>query len=280
MALASLEIPTMKKISCITLILFFKLCAFTSSEAQTTCKQSVTDFLKKWKPALAELGNDPASDAKRDEHLVEISQTDPALYKKLVKLAGEGQKISATDPQWPECYQQEFGNVTPNDNNVSLSLWAAHLFKRFSITAFISPEFEKGLGFHLDANHGAADLGSTTETYSLAARALISYTFANTSTGTGGRVRMLAGVSTYYQNTDFILFVNPRLEFRIADVANKITSLGNVKAIIDANFGETWIIGGGAGLELHNFGLQLLYQRQGDDIDSHLLLGIFYRFGK
>jgi hypothetical protein len=106
----------------------------------------------------------------------------------------------------------------------------------------------------------------------------VTYTFSNEVTG--GRVRILGGVSTYYFERKFLWFANPRLEYRITDFGNGLATVGNLKAIVDTNFGKTWIAGAGVGLELHNFGVQLLYERQGRQKSSHILVGLFYRFLK
>ena len=90
----------------------------------------------------------------------------------------------------------------------------------------------------------------------------------------------MGGISTYYYETEFNFFANPRVEYRVRDIGNKLTTFGNLKVIIDGNFGETWIAGAGIGVELHNFGVQVLYQRQGEVKSSHLLVGLFYRFLK
>ena len=248
--------------------------------AQESCKPKVEDYILRFKTALQNFIDDPGSDAARDQYLQSLRQINPGLYDKIERLSLEAKNNMDRDASWLACFQQEFLNVHTTDNDENIILWSAHLFKRFVTLEYISPEFERGVGVHVDASQGAADLGKSTEAYSFAGRVLISYTFSKERTATGGNFRILGGISTYYYENEFLFFANPRVEYRISDIGNKLTTLGNLKAIVDGNFGDTWIVGGGIGVELHNFGVQVLYQRQGDDKNSHLLVGLFYRFLK
>jgi hypothetical protein len=245
---------------------------------QPDCSVKVENYLRRFKSALQNFIPDPGSDAARDQYLNSLNQDNPQLYGSVVQLSMEANRNMRRDALWLSCFQQEFLSVEPSADDEKIVLWSAHLFKKFAAFAFLSPEFEKGIGIHVDASQGAADLGADSETYSFATRILLSYTFSNEVSG--GRFRVLGGLSTYYFDRKFVWFANPRLEARITDIGNDLTTFGNIKAIVDANFGKTWIIGAGIAVELHNFGVQMMYQRQGETKNSHILVGLFYRFLK
>ena len=245
---------------------------------QPDCVEKTGDYIMRLKGALASFIPDPGNDKERDQYLETLRHRNPLGYQLIERLSKEANLQMQRDSLWLSCFQQEFLNVNPSSEDENIIRWSAHLFKRFSKLELVSPEFEKGFGIHLDVNQGAADLGQDSEAYSFAARILMAYTFSKDTSG--GRLRILGGVSTYYFDSRFSWFVNPRLEYRIIDIGNELTSLGSIKAIADANFGKTWIAGVGVGLELHDFGIQVLYERQGEIKSSHLLVGIFYRFLK
>jgi hypothetical protein len=248
------------------------------ASGQPDCTTKTGNYIKRLKDALQNFIDDPGNDTERDEYLESLRQNNLKAFNLVKSLSIEAIVNMQQDSLWLQCFQQEFLNVSPTEKDENIIRWSAHLFKRFVAFDFISPEFEPGFGIHIDANQGAADLGQQSEAYSFAARILMAYTF--TTERTGGRFRILGGVSTYYFDSKFSWFVNPRLEYRVRDIGNDLTTFGNWKAIVDANFGKTWIAGAGIGLELHSFGAQLIYQRQGDIKDSHLLVGVFYRFFK
>ena len=256
----------------------FSLLVFVPASGQSDCNSKTGNYIKRLKDALQSFMDDPGNDMQRDQYLASLRQSHPKAYNLVERLSKEANVNMQQDSLWLQCFQQEFLNVNPTDKDENIIRWSAHLFKRFIAFDFISPEFETGFGIHVDANQGAADLGKKSEAYSFAARVLMAYTFSKERSG--GRFRILGGVSTYYFDNKFSWFANPRLEYRIRDISNDLTTFGNWKAIVDANFGKTWIAGAGIGLELHHFGVQLLYQRQGDVKDSHLLVGVFYRFLK
>jgi hypothetical protein len=260
-------------------IFFIALCALPiSATGQSECRSKVGEYITRFKAALQNFIPDPGTDEDRNRYLESLRQTNVQLYNSVEQLSLEAKTNSERDTLWLPCFQQEFLNIDPGPMDGNIILWSAHLFKRFTAFDFESPEFERGIGIHVDANQGAADLGRDSEAYSFAARILLAYTFSKSVSG--GRFRILGGVSTYYFDKDFLWFVNPRVEYRIRDIGNELTSFGNIKAILDANFGETWIAGAGIGVELHKFGVQLMYQRQGETKKSHILVGLFYRFLK
>ena len=245
---------------------------------QPDCVEKTGDYIIRLKGALASFIPDPGNDNERDQFLETLKHSNPQQYQRIGRLSKEANLQMRQDSLWLSCFQQEFLNINPSSEDENIIRWSAHLFKRFIEFEFLSPEFERGIGIHLDANQGAADLGRDSEAYSFAARISMAYTFSKDASG--GRLRILGGVSTYYFDSRFLWFINPRVEYRIVDIGNELTSLGSIKAIADANFGKTWIAGVGVGLELHDFGIQLLYERQGEIKSSHLLVGIFYRFLK
>jgi hypothetical protein len=245
---------------------------------QSNCRLKTEEYITRFKSAISKLPADPGTDVERDQYLDSVRLNNPEFYNRIARLSMEAQTNIKRDDSWLPCFQQEFLNVNPTAQDETIIRWSAHLFKRLLTFDFRSPEFEKGVGIHLDASQGAADLGRQSEAYSFAARVLLAYTFSNEVAG--GRVRILGGVSTYYFERRFLWFANPRLEYRIVDLGNDLATLGNLKAILDANFGKTWIAGAGVGLELHNFGVQLMYQRQGRQKSSQILVGLFYRFLK
>lgn len=247
--------------------------------AQPGCER-VDPYIRELKTALRKFIPDPGSDKARDKYLAKIKDEDRALFREATRL---GIDAGRKDSAWISCFQRRFIEVEGGDDDAGLALWAAYLFKRFSYSQFVSPEFRQGFGIHLDVNQGVADLGKDSEAYSFTGRVLLAYTFKGKSTDnihSGGRVRLLGGVSTFYAESRFDWYANPRLEFRLLDIGG-LTSFGNVKAIVDANIGDTWIIGGGLGLELAQCaGLQVMYARQGAGRSSHLQIGVFYRFLK
>jgi hypothetical protein len=259
-------------------IVIVLLLVVVSASGQSDCRTKTENYIKRLKDALQNFTDDPGIDAQRDRYLESLRKNNPKAYNLVERLSKEANVNMQQDSLWLQCFQQEFLNVSPTEEDENIIRWSAHLFKRFVAFDFVSPEFETGFGIHVDVNQGAADLGQKSEAYSFAARVLLAYTFSKELTG--GRFRILGGVSTYYFDNKFSWFANPRLEYRIRDIGNDLTTFGNWKAIVDANFGKTWIAGVGIGLELHNFGAQLIYQRQGDIKDSHLLVGVFYRFLK
>jgi len=253
-----------------------------SSIAQIdSCENKVKGYIINLKTILEKFIPDPGSDDARQVYIESIQKINPALFSKAQKLVNEGNSKMNNDSKWLRCFQNEFTRINPSSQDLSTLNWFAYLAKQ-TTAEFVSPEFANGFGFHIDVNQGVADVGKKTETYSFAARGLLSYTFKNfkANKSSGGHSRVLFGISTYYQNNKFLLFANPRYEYKIRDIGNKLTSIGNLKFIADANVGDTWVIGGGLGIELYNFGLQLLYQRQTNDLSSHILTGLFYRFKK
>ncbi|HEY3405622.1 MAG TPA: hypothetical protein VGK59_19700 [Ohtaekwangia sp.] len=264
----------------ITLLMIGWLCSVVIVQAQTNCVDKVGAYIRELKSALVNFIPDPGSDEARNAYLLSLKKINPDVYRQAVKIVQEGEASRKKDDAWLPCFQQEFFNIDPSAADTDISLWMAHIAKSVIELDFTSPEFRKGFGVHLDINQGVADLGQKTEAYSFSTRALLAYTFGKDGKSSGGRWRTLTGVSMYYQNTDFLWLINPRIEYRLLDIGVDLTNIGNLKLIADANFGDTWIAGGGFGLELSSFGMQMLYQRQGEDHSSHVLLGVFYRFQK
>ncbi len=248
------------------------------SPGQADCSAKTRNYIIQLKASLKDFIPDPGNDEERDKYLELVRQKSPDRYDEVERLSIQANREMQRDSIWLQCFQQEFLNVNPAPQDENIIRWSAHLFKRFISFDLLSPEFEKGLGIHLGAGHGAADLGQDSEAYSFSAKVLMAYTFARNASG--GRLRVLCGVSTYYFDRKFFWFVSPRVEYRIADIGNELTTFGNIKALADANFGKTWIAGAGVAVELHQFGIELMYQRQGEIKKSHLLIGIFYRFLK
>lgn len=248
------------------------------SRGQLDCPAKTRNYIIQLKTSLKDFIPDPGNDEERDQYLQMLRQKSPEKYDEVERLSIKANREMQRDTLWQLCFQQEFLNVNPTLQDENIIRWSAHLFKRFIRFELLSPEFEKGFGIHIGASQGAADLGLDSEAYSFSARALMAYTFSRNASA--GRIRALAGVSTYYFDNKFFWFANPRIEYRIIDIGNELTTFGNVKALVDANFGKTWIAGLGVAVELHNFGVELMYQRQGEIKKSHLLVGIFYRFLK
>jgi hypothetical protein len=218
----------------------------------------------------------PGTEGKADSLLAIFQQSDPASERKLRQAILFAEEKRKADPSFLQCLIENAHLTDSNYNN-----WTQFLAGHYVKLAFRSPEFVRGFGLHFDINQGGADLGSASESYAVAGRALLSYTFVSKDapTNAGGHVRLMGGVSTYYAFRELETFANLRGEFRVRDIGNDLTSFGNVKLIADLNSNKDYtIIGGGAGLELYKFGIQLLYQRETQIGGSYLLFGIFYRF--
>jgi hypothetical protein len=243
------------------------------ADAQNQC-EGVPGFVEELRELFAKFPTKPSSNAKADSLLAEMNKTDPRLLREATVLA---KRYTLLNEDQRVCVANQF-LMAPVAVDRDVNFWFDHVSKRIPYP-LRSPEFPKGFGLHLELSQGAAGLGGGAETYVAAARALLSFTAGNRGHHTGGRWRGLAGVSTYYQNTEFLFFFNPRVEYRIMDFAlGDLATIGNLKAIVDANIGETTIIGAGLGAELHVAGIQLLYQRQRNEPYSYFLVGLFFRF--
>ena len=121
-------------------------------DAQASCKSKVEGYILRFKGALQNFIPDPGSDAARDQYLQSLRQINPGLYDRVQRLALEAKEKTDEDASWLPCFQQEFLNVQPSDKDANIILWSSHLFKRFVTLDYISPEFERGIGVHVDIN--------------------------------------------------------------------------------------------------------------------------------
>ncbi|WP_333820637.1 hypothetical protein [Ohtaekwangia sp.] len=244
------------------------------------CKAAIDAYIISLKRLLNDFGTLPSGIDERKAALENYKTQYRVGYAQLRAIILKIQKISAGDRTWLDCFSQRFIEVDPSVADEDCISWYAYLSTVLLPSEFTSPEFAKGFGVHLDLSQGVADPGKSTEAYALAGRVLLSYTFCKHGHASGGRWRVMAGPSIYYQDTKAYLLANPRVEFRLKDIGNKLASIGNIKLIADGNIGDVYIVGGGVGLELYKFGVQVLYQRQSEVRSAQLLTGLFYRFQK
>ncbi|HEY9048606.1 MAG TPA: hypothetical protein VIN08_22020 [Ohtaekwangia sp.] len=244
------------------------------------CREEIDGYIVSLKQLLNDFETLPASIDDRKASLERYRRLHREGYTQIRTIIHKLQKASGSDRTLLDCFSQRFIDVAPDPDDENSASWYAYLTTVFLSNDFTSPEFAKGAGLHFDINQGVADVGKSTEAYSFAGRLLLSYTFGKRGRASGGRWRVMAGPSIYYQDTKAYLLANPRVEFRLKDIGNKLTSIGNLKLIADGNIGDLYIVGGGVGLELYKFGAQLLYQRQSEVRSSQLLIGLFYRFQK
>lgn len=260
----------MKKI--FILLIPLMLISLTYVSAQSTC-DGIPEFVTELRQVFSSFPPAPASDDEADAILKHLEQSDPALLRKATSTSKRYILLNADQRV---CVASQF-MATPSGNDGDVNFWFQHIAKQIPYP-LRSPEFRKGFGLHIDLNHGVADLGVKTESYSAAARALLSFTAGHKGHSTGGRWRAMAGASTYYYDTDFHFFFNPRVEYRIKDFAlGDLATIGNLKAIVDVNIGNSVIAGAGVGAEFHFAGIQILYQRQSEEHNSHFLVGLFIR---
>jgi hypothetical protein len=268
-------LPDMRCTFKITAFVIVMFSCFTSRANPGPCDDAIR-YLEATTTLVKKLPPYPGTEGKADSVLAIFKQTEPASERKLHQAILFAEKKRKSDPSFLQCLVENAHLTDSNYNN-----WSQFLAGHYVKLTFRSPEFVRGFGLHLDVSQGGADLGTASESYAVAGRALLSYTFVPKSapTNAGGHVRLLGGVSTYYAFRELETFANLRGEFRIRDIGNDLTSFGNVKLIADLNHNNDYtIIGGGAGVELYNFGIQLLYQRETQIGGSYLLFGIFYRF--
>jgi hypothetical protein len=244
------------------------------------CMQEVDSYVVTLKRILNDFIPIPATKEERIMFLDAFAHQEPANYATLRKLVFDLDKVRTKDSTWLLCFATRLllVNAGPSDENILR--WFDFLTRQLLPSDFTSPEFKKGFGLHFDVNQGVADVGKSSQSYSFSMRVLAAYTFTKKGKATGGKWRILARPSWYYQDNRGYLLVNPRVEYRFKDLGNKLVSIGNIKLIADANFGDINIYGVGAALELYFFGAQVLYQRQDKIKSNHLLLGLFYRFQK
>ena len=255
------------------LFIFIAVIAFNvPASAQSGC-EGVPEFVTELRTIFSRFPAKPNSDNEADTMLKGLENSDPRLLRDATSIS---KRYTLFNDDQRVCVANHL-LATPASNDRDVFFWIQHIAKRIPYP-LRSPEFKKGLGMHFDISQGAADLGAGSETYSAAARALLSFTAGHKGHSTGGRWRGMAGVSTYYYDTDFHVFFNPRVEYRIKDFAlGDLATIGNLKAIIDANIGNSVIAGAGIGAEFHFAGIQLLYQRQDKGHNSHFLVGLFIR---
>jgi hypothetical protein len=248
---------------------------FTSVANPEPCDDAIR-YIEATTTLVKKLPMYPGTEKKADSLLTVFRQTDPASERKLRQSILFAEDKRKADPSFLQCLIENAHLTDTNYNS-----WTQFLSGYYVKLSFRSPEFVRGFGLHVDVSQGGADLGTASESYAVAGRALLSYTFVprDAPTNAGGHVRLMGGVSTYYAFRELETLANLRGEFRLLDIGNDLTSFGNVKLIADLNHNkDQTIIGGGAGVELYTFGIQLLYQRETQIGGSYFLFGIFYRF--
>lgn len=240
--------------------------------AQIPC-QGVAGFVDELRQVFSKFPPKPRNEATADSILSELRNIDSRLLHNATVLS---KKYTLLNADQRTCVVNQF-LAAPADSDRDVNFWFDHVSKRIPYS-LRSPEFRRGFGVHVDISQGAVGLGTASESYSAAARALLSYTVGKGGQDTGGRWRGLFGLSTYYEYNGFLFCINPRVEYRIKDFAlGNLTTIGNLKAIVDTNFGDATIVGGGLGAELHVGGIQILYQRDLDVSQSYILIGLFIR---
>jgi len=241
------------------------------------CKSNVILRINSIKSLLAPLGKFPHDVADQDTKWYAFKKANKDFYKKIKHFMDEEARIEANDRTWGSCFSSLFNTTNVLGTESDILNWKGYLREQSTKGNFNSPEFHKGGGVHFDINQGVADVGKTSESYSFAARVLLSFTLPKKGKESGGHWRIMIGPSYYHTNVNSMILLNPRIEYRLLDIGNDLTSVGNLKLIADTNFGERSIVGGGIGLELYHFGAQILFQGQNEDKSSHILMGLFYR---
>lgn len=248
--------------------------------SRPACMQEVDSYVIPLKRILNDFIPIPSTREERIMFMDAFAHQEPANYAALRKIVFDLDKVRTKDSTWLLCFANRLLMVNAGPADENILRWFDFLTRQLLPNDFTSPEFRKGFGVHIDMNQGVADLGKKTQSYSFAARVLAAYTFAKKGKVSGGNWRICAGPSFYYQDNRGYLLANSRVEYRFKDLGNKLVSIGNIKLIADANFGDITVYGAGAALELYFFGAQVLYQRQNKIKSNHLLLGLFYRFQK
>lgn len=271
------KITTKAEIGWCLLLISFLPCQVLAQDccADSNCKQAAQDLAVKVNGVFSVLAENPGSFEARESILDSVRAYNTTLYNRVIGSIKKLDKWSGQSGSKRLC----FFDLLEQEDTVSIESklgWIEHIEKRLDDTKFNSPEFCREFGLHLDLNQGAQDLFKDSEAYLLSTRVLFSYTFSGKD-NCGGRLRFMLGPSLYYSKKKADLFVNPRAEIRLMDIGNPLTNVGNVKLIAQANVGNRFIGGIGLGVELANFGVQILGEYHDKMADYSLQIGLSYR---
>ena len=261
----------------LNLLLIVFLFSFVSLKAQNCNKLSpeewteVQGYASRIVPiVLYKLYPAPANDAERQVRLDSLKTNDYTAYVQLVNNITSFMAGTTSDQQ--TCF------YSVANNNTVLE-WIGFLRRQNAPeNKSLSPEFQKGWGILTELNQGALNPFQNAEAYLLTLKGLVGYTFSKERSG--GHLRMFAGPSMYYSNKDVQFLLTTRAEIRLKDIKAAPVSLGAIKFIAEGStdIDGLWVFGPGMGVELPNFGVQLLHQWHTDAVKNHLEIGISYRF--
>lgn len=212
----------------------------------------------------------PPFDNERLARLDSLKNHDYSSYVKLIN--GVNSFIKKTTEDQQTCFYAIA-------NNNSVLEWIGFLYRQKAPkNKTLSPEFKRGFGILAELNQGALNPFQDNEAYLMTIKALPGYTFAKESSG--GHIRLFLGPTMYYSGRDTQFLLTSRAEIRLKDIVADPVSLGTFKLIGEAstNIDGLWTFGPGAGIELPNFGIQLLHLWHNDEINNHMEIGISYRF--
>lgn len=220
-------------------------------------RQRAFDFGKEFIEAFSLLGKFKGADSV-SVILQRLKHDFPSNYEKVMNASRELRNLNSNEEDLFIC----FLNTLPDDYDYyGFREWVTHFRGLLMSDDFLSPEFAKGWTFYSGLGQGAADLLRSDESYSVSLRALFGYTFAREESG--GHIRLLMGLSSYYQDNNLDLFLNPRAEVRLSDIAVSLTSIGTKKLIVEGNVNKDVFIGGaGFGVEIGPVNIDLLGEYQ------------------
>jgi hypothetical protein len=262
-------------------VLFFLLFTslYTSITAQNCCDDpnckaatsasagKVIALLKSW----GKTGSDSTNNAKLDT----FRRNNPIKYKELIDIVTQYKNWTNDTTTIPKSKGACFLDAFHEEDEFALD-WFTFIVRKNTQSATRSVEFCKGWDLHLDIGQGGSDWFRSSESYLFSGRLLLSYTFARQDCG--GRIRLLIGPSFYYWHQNALLMANPRIEYRLKDIATPYGSIANLKLIGQANVNDKYFIGGaGIALEVaRQFGLHLMAE-YGSKNSYLIQTGIFYR---
>lgn len=236
------------------------------------CSAKVKQLITNLEKETRLLGSCPEDFKARKEILDKLKIDKPASFDNLKKAVSQLHNWYINDISRRICVTRHYAEMTDDALN-----WFEFIMSLYYIADFRSPEFAKGFGFHANAAMGSIDAFKTSERYVLTGGVLISYTFTPKGRVTGGHTRLMLGPSIFYSRQDISLMANPRIEFRLKDIGNEMTSLGCFKFIAQGNIGRKMMLAGiGGSIELSRFAIDITLDNDFKNKDFYLKIGMMY----
>ena len=214
----------------------------------------------------------PVDFAGKKRFLDSLKGSRPLEYDVLRSAIKELNQWSRKEPSRVICLSRAYQDLTEDQ-----LYWLSYFRTSFYASSFRSPEFRKGFGSLFHAGTGASALFKSAERFASVGGLLLSYTFATDGQASGGRFRVLIGPGWYYSAARTFWLVHPRLEYRLSDIGNEMTSIGCLKLVAQGGFQrQRQLAGAGLAIELSRFHIQLTHNYVFDESVFVLQAGLGY----